>query len=475
MSKNLLAKRLKLPKVFILFIVIFLSCTSLIFINYFTIKILSANRAYVNGESHYSKGQKDAVRYLITYLYTEDASQWTLFKEEIRVPQGDGLARIGLLNNVDTEIIRKEFLEGRNHQDDIDDMIWLFRNFNHISFFKKAINEWEKGDSLIGQLSTVATKIDVAIKKTNRLDTDSKRVFLSQITVISDKLTINEREFSSTLGQGNRDIKMLLIYTNIFFIMIIICSVSIYYAVMVKRLLKSKQEIETKNDDLLIVNKELDRFVYSASHDLRSPINSLKGLVDILKTEENPEEIQNYLNLMESVLNNQDQFIKDIIDYSRNKRTKDTFEKVSLIQMVDDAIDQLQYIQEVKRITIKKELLVNETYSDKLRIRIIINNLLSNAIKYTDFEKEHPFIHIKTYRSSDLIVIEFEDNGIGISEKNQSRIYDMFFVTNKNKGTGLGLYIVKESLDNLKGSITVESQINIGSKFIVKIPYHSQE
>ena len=474
MTKNLLPKRLRLPKVLILFIVIFLSCTSLIFINYFTIKILSANRAYVNGESHYSKGQKDAVRYLITYLYTEDTSQWKSFKEEIRVPQGDGLARIGLLNNADTEIIRSEFLAGRNHEKDIDDMVWLFRNFKHISFFKKAIEEWEKGDALINQLNAIASKIDLDIK-TNRLNATSKREFLSQISVISDKLTINERDFSNTLGQGNRDIKMLLIYINIFFIMIIICSVSVYYAVMVKRLLKSKEEIETKNDDLLIVNKELDRFVYSASHDLRSPINSLKGLVDILKTEENPEDIQTYLNLMETVLNNQDQFIKDIIDYSRNKRIKDTFEKVSLIHIVNDAIEQLQYIQEVKKITIEKQLLVDKTYSDKLRLRIIINNLLSNAIKYTDFEKEKPFISIKTFRSGELLVIEIEDNGIGISEKNQSRIYDMFFVTDKNKGTGLGLYIVKESLDNLKGTIAVESKINIGSKFIVTIPYHNEQ
>lgn len=474
MTKKLTVKNLKLPKVLILLSVIFLSCTLLIFINFFTIKILSANRAYVNGESHYSKGQKDAVRYLITYLYSEDVSQWKLFKEELSVPQGDGAARIHLIANSDTEIIKKNLRAGRNHEKDLDDMIWLFRNFNQISFFKKAINEWEKGDALINQFNQIANEIHNKIQ-TKHLDDAEKQKFLSQISDISIKLTQIERNFSGTLGEGTREIKNYLIYTNIFFILIIICSVTLYYAVMVKKLIKSKQEIETKNKDLTIVNKELDRFVYSASHDLRSPISSLKGLVDIMKTEEDPEEVKSYLNMMQSVLDKQDQFIKDIIDYSRNKRTKDVIKKISLVQIVNDAIAQLQYIEEVKKINITKELLLDKMFSDNLRLKIIINNLLSNAIKYADFEKEKSFISIKTYPSDNAFIIEIEDNGIGISKQYLDRIFDMFFVTNKNKGTGLGLYIVKESVEKMHGTIRVESKIHSGSKFIVTIPHQSEK
>jgi signal transduction histidine kinase len=474
MTKKLTVKNLKLPKVLILLSVIFLSCTFLIFINFFTIKILSANRAYVNGESHYSKGQKDAVRYLITYLYTEDVSQWKLFKEELSVPQGDGAARIHLIANSDTEIIKKDLRAGRNHEKDLDDMIWLFQNFNEISFFKKAINEWKKGDALINKFNQIGNEIHNKIQ-TKHLDDAEKQKFLSQISDISIKLTQIERNFSGTLGEGTREIKNYLIYTNIFFILIIICSVTLYYAVMVKKLIKSKQEIETKNKDLTIVNKELDRFVYSASHDLRSPISSLKGLVDIMKTEEDPEEVKSYLEMMQSVLDKQDQFIKDIIDYSRNKRTKDVIKKVSLVQIVNDSIAQLQYIEEVKKINITKELLVDKMFSDNLRLKIIINNLLSNAIKYADFEKEKSFISIKTYPSNNAFIIEIEDNGIGISKQYLDRIFDMFFVTNKNKGTGLGLYIVKESVEKMHGTIRVESKIHSGSKFIVTIPHQSEK
>ncbi len=473
MAKKFIPKKLKLPKVLILLSVIFISCASLIFINYFTIKILSANRAYVNGESHYSKGQKDAVRYLITYLCTEDVSQWELFKKELSVPQGDGQARIHLVNTGNVDSIKSGLRAGRNHEKDLDDMIWLFQNFNQVSFFKKAIAEWEKGDALINQFNELGNKIHAKIQ-TGRLNDASRAAFLSQISEISDKLTVNERNFSGTLGQGTREIKNYLIYTNIFFILIIICSVSIYYATMVKKLMRSQHEVESKNADLHVANKELDRFVYSASHDLRSPISSLKGLVEILKTEEDPEEIKNYLQMMQNVLDKQDQFIKDIIDYSRNKRTKDALKHVSLKEIVADATEQLQYAENVKKITLEKHLSVDKIYSDGLRLKIIINNLLSNAIKYADFEKEKPFIQINSYSSGEDVIIQVEDNGIGINKQYLDRIFEMFFVTNKNKGTGLGLYIVKEAVENLNGTITVESKINIGTKFIITIPIQNK-
>lgn len=473
MSKNLIPKNLKLQKVLILLSVIFLSCTFLIIINYFTIKILSANRAYVNGESHYSKGQKDAARSLITYICNEDPAQWDSFKKELSVPQSDGLARIHLMNDADNDSIKNNLRAGHNHEKDLDDMIWLFQNFNEVSFFKKAIIEWEKGDELINQFNALGEKIHAQIQ-IGHLDDASRQKFLFQINEISNKLTVSSINFSGTLGDGTRQIKNYLIYTNIFFIMIIICSVTIYYAVMVKKLIRSKRFIEVQNNDLMLANKELDRFVYSASHDLRSPISSLKGLVEILKTEEDPEEVKTYLEMMQSVLDKQDQFIKDIIDYSRNKRTKDVLKKVSLTQITNDAISQLQYIEDVKKIKIEKFIEIDKVFNDSLRLKIVINNLLSNAIKYADLEKEKPFISIKTYPSENAFIIEVEDNGIGIKKEALNRIFEMFYVSNKNKGTGLGLYIVKEAVENLNGSIIVDSKIHLGSKFIVTIPYQSE-
>ncbi|MTH16497.1 HAMP domain-containing sensor histidine kinase [Flavobacterium sp. LC2016-01] len=469
MQKIQLLRKMRFPNVFVLLLIVFITCALLICINFFTIKILSANRAYVNGESHYSKGQKDAARHLITYLYTKDQNQWKLYIEELSVPQGDGIARKTLLKAGDNQIAREGFLKGRNHKDDLDDLVWLFVHFKEVSFLAKAIHEWEEGDKLINELFVLGTQIDAKIKH-NSLTTNEQRKFLSEISVISDKLTINERNFLNTLGVGTRKIKDLLIITNILFILIIVCSICLYYSIMVKRLLVSKKEIEVKNENLMLVNHELDCFVYSASHDLRSPITSLKGLIKITQLEDNVSQIKDYLNLMEQSLAKQDQFISDIIDYSKNKRTQIVMEPVSLKELFEEAISQLMHIENASKITFTKELLVDQIQSDSLRLKIIISNLLSNAIKYADASKQEMLISIKTSVKDGFNKIEVTDNGIGIKEEFKDNIFEMYFGTNKNKGSGLGLYIVKEAVENIKGNISVSSQTEIGSKFVVTIP-----
>ncbi|WP_426486183.1 sensor histidine kinase [Flavobacterium sp. 2] len=469
MLKIQLLRKMRFPNVFILLLIVFITCALLICVNFFTIKILSANRAYVNGESHYSKGQKDAARHLITYLYTKDRNQWKLYQEELSVPQGDGIARKTLLKAGDNQVARDGFIKGRNHKDDLDDLVWLFVYFKKVSFLAKAIHEWEQGDNLIYELFTIGTQIDAKIKH-NALSPDEQRKFLEQISVISDRLTINERNFSNTLGEGTRKIKDLLIITNIVFILIIVCSICLYYSIMVKRLLTSKKEIEVKNENLMLVNHELDCFVYSASHDLRSPITSLKGLIKITQLEDSVIQIKDYLYLMEQSLAKQDQFISDIIDYSKNKRTQIIMEPVSLKELFEEAISQLMHIENANQIIFTKELLVDQIHSDSLRLKIIISNLLSNAIKYADANKQEMFISIKTSFNDGYNRIEVIDNGIGIKEEYKDNIFEMYFGTNKNKGSGLGLYIVKEAVENIKGNISVSSESSVGSKFTVTIP-----
>ncbi|HEY1194474.1 HAMP domain-containing sensor histidine kinase [Flavobacterium sp.] len=431
--------------------------------------MLSASRAYVTGESHYSKGQKDASRHLITYLYTKNPNQWKLYLEELKIPQGDGTARITLLKAGDNKIARKGLLIGRNHEEDLDDIIWLFDNFKQVSYLSKAIEEWGKGDKLIFQLFVIGQEINAKINHKLLTLEDQKR-YLKEISTISDQLTINQRNFSNILGEGTRKIKDLLIFTNIFFILIIICSVCLYYSIMVKRLLISKKEIEVKNENLVIVNRELDRFVYSASHDLRSPITSLKGLIEITALEDDVNQVRNYLQMMHQSLARQDQFISDIIDYSKNKRKEVIMEPVSLKELFNEAILQLMHIENANRIKFTQEIQIDQIESDSLRLKIIINNLISNAIKYADCSKQEMFITIKTYFSEGLNKIEVEDNGIGIHDEHKENIFDMYFGTNKNKGSGLGLYIVKEAVENIKGDISVFSESSIGSKFIVTIP-----
>lgn len=472
MTKRGITNKLKFPSVYLLFFIVFLSCASLIFINYGTIRILSANRAYVNGESHYSKGQKDAVRHLTTYLYTRDNLQWKLFLREIKVPKGDGLARIGLIRNEKDDLIKEGLRAGRNKEEDLDDLIWLYKNFKSVSFFKKAMMEWSAGDGAINELTRIGNEIHKKLAVSD-LEANEKQVYLLRIGDISEKLTLNGRNFSNALTEGSGKIKKYLVFANVFFILVIISSVSIYFSVMLKKLLQSAKEIELKNKNLILANKELDSFVYSASHDLRSPITSLKGLIDIAQEETDKEQLRHYFDLMNQSLTMQDQFISDIIDYSRNKRKERVRETLSFDKIVDDVLLQHNYLSESKAIKIKKKLEIDEMHGDGLRLKIILNNLVSNAIKYSDKGKSNRFIEIKARDENDFLKIEVCDNGVGIKKEIQTKIFEMFFGTDHNLGSGLGLYITKEAVENLNGTITVASEVNQGSTFTVIIPkYH---
>jgi len=203
---------------------------------------------------------------------------------------------------------------------------------------------------------------------------------------------------------------------------------------------------------------------------LRSPITSLKGLIEITQLEDDIDQIKTSLDLMHKSLTKQDQFIIDIIDYSKNKRKKVVMEPVSLQELFREEISQLMHIENANRITFSQELLVDQIHSDGLRVRIIISNLLSNAIKYADTNKQEMFINIKTYFDDGYNKIEITDNGIGIKEEFKDNIFEMYFGTNKNKGSGLGLYIVKEAIENIQGNISVFSESTIGSRFVVTIP-----
>lgn len=181
--------------------IVIASCSLLILVNFFTIKILSASRAYVNGESHYSKAEKDGTRHLTTYLFTKDLQDWIAFKREIKVPLGDRAARISLLNNQSIEEVKKGFIAGRNVEEDLDAMIWLFKNFKNIPFFKKAISKWTDADNSIDKLVLLGNEIHQRTLK-NEIDLTEKNILLGRINSIEAKLSISQSEFSDALGDG---------------------------------------------------------------------------------------------------------------------------------------------------------------------------------------------------------------------------------------------------------------------------------
>jgi signal transduction histidine kinase len=240
---------------------------------------------------------------------------------------------------------------------------------------------------------------------------------------------------------------------------------------------QAEKALRRQNEELVKINKELDSFVYSVSHKIRAPLMSVLGLVNLAKLDEGNGNgsgaFKQYFSMMESSIHRLDDTLKEILDYSRNARSNLNIEKVNMRALLEEGFERLKYIEGSD--LIDKRIFVEEGqepfYSDSYRLMVIFHNLISNSIKYRDPNKEAPFISIAIKTTHENAVIRFEDNGIGIPEEYLSKIFDMFFrATDRSEGAGLGLYIVRETVEKLNGTITVDSQANVGTVFDIIVP-----
>jgi signal transduction histidine kinase len=237
---------------------------------------------------------------------------------------------------------------------------------------------------------------------------------------------------------------------------------------------KAEKTLRKQNEELVKINKELDSFVYSVSHNLRAPLMSVLGLINLVQIENKKSDdgLNNYFGMMQHSIHKLDDTLKEILDYSRNARSELNIEHVDMQKMIDESFERLMYMEgseEIKRNTeIEAEAAL---YTDAYRLAVIVNNLVSNAIKYRDPNKKQSQIDIRAKINSAALEMTFRDNGIGISEEFKPKIFDMFFrATERSEGAGLGLYIVKETIEKLMGTIEVESKLGEGTSFKLRVP-----
>ena len=232
------------------------------------------------------------------------------------------------------------------------------------------------------------------------------------------------------------------------------------------------QESETQKEALQKANNQLDKFVYSVSHDLRAPLASMTGIIDITLNKTKEELVIKHLDMLKKNIKKLDGFVLDILDYSRNSRTEIKKEEIDFKEILNEITNNLKYMSHVREVEIKLSINQKSKFvTDPTRLSIILNNLISNAIRYQNIETNVPFVHVEIISSEEDAYIKIADNGIGISKENHEKIFDMFYrVTNNSVGSGLGLYIVKETIDKLEGQIDVESELNKGTTFNIHIP-----
>jgi signal transduction histidine kinase len=224
-------------------------------------------------------------------------------------------------------------------------------------------------------------------------------------------------------------------------------------------------------EELKIRNGELDNFVYKVSHDLRAPLSSILGLVNLAKLPGNTDNPMDYIDIIGSKVEHLDHFISDVLSHSKNLKMEVSTSKVDFKNIIEQTFGDLNYLegtQEMKQ-TIKIEGI--EFYSDPWRISEIMRNLISNAIKYRRMEGVNSEVNVKITIDHLRAEIIFADNGIGISEGNLARIFEMFYrATEQSDGSGIGLYIVKNAVEKLGGQIYVASRIGQGTRFNIILP-----
>lgn len=235
---------------------------------------------------------------------------------------------------------------------------------------------------------------------------------------------------------------------------------------------EAAEALARQNEALIKINKELDSFVYSISHNLRAPLMSVLGLLDLAQHENDTVVIRQYHEMMKSSVCKLDDTLKEILEYSRNARQGLVIHRIDFQKTINDNFERVQFMPGYERI--RKEIYVEgegDFHSDPYRLSLILNNLISNAIKYCDTHKDDPFIQISIRYDPDKVGLVFRDNGIGIEPGYLQKVFNMFFrATERNEGAGLGLYIVKEAVEKLCGTIKLESQPGEGTVFMIELP-----
>ncbi len=312
-------------------VVFLVSLTSLILIlfNIYSSRIKSGVRSYINGESAYSKGQKDALLNLSYYLNTQDISYWNRYKESLKVPMSDNLARHAMVNNEPDSVPFNHFINGKVHPSDIDNIIWMFKNFKNVKEFKEAVDLWAKSEIVLIDINRDAERFK------HSTDIQLKEQLSLKIAISNTKLTELETNFSKNLSNLARKIEKLLNWVNALVTIIMIGSLSAYLMLVIAKLYKSKGELKESYDKVFDLNLELDTFVYSLSHDLRAPLTSLQGLVKFSSLETDITPIKENMLLMDRLLDKQDAFIKDVISLLQRRNLTPQPKKMNLKVVVE--------------------------------------------------------------------------------------------------------------------------------------------
>lgn len=234
----------------------------------------------------------------------------------------------------------------------------------------------------------------------------------------------------------------------------------------------TRKDLKDKNERLQKINSEMNQFVYSLSHELRGPLMSISSVSNLAKMESKDPSFKEYFDMIDSATDKLDDYIYKIMDFYRATKTENKISEIRFNEVVTEQLDFFRNKWDLNNI----DLIVNVNqsgpfFTDDSKLKVILNHLFSNAYTYQIENNLNKAISISVECNGDSAKLEFEDNGIGIEQGLLGEVFNLFQrATQKSVGSGLGLYMVKESVTQLGGKIYIDSIVNEGTKVTIILP-----
>lgn len=234
----------------------------------------------------------------------------------------------------------------------------------------------------------------------------------------------------------------------------------------------TRKNLHDKNESLQKAYNELDKFVYSVSHDLRSPLMSILGIANLAELDVTDAKSLEYFKSVKGMVNKLDGYIHDIINHYKGNLNGEFNDEIDFESIINDIIESIKYHPNAQ--DVRFEVNVNQTeefLSNKMNVKTILSNLISNAFKYQRDNEVDKFVKINVEITGGNAKVIVKDNGVGIKKDKVDEVFNMFYRAKRDdSGTGLGLFIVKEAVEKLNGQIDLESDFGVGTEITLTVP-----
>lgn len=443
--------------------------------SWFSVRVMSGIRAYVNGEGLWSKAQKEAVNSLVEYETTHSEDDYSRYLSFLKVQMGDKQARLELdKSQPDYTLVREGFIQGGNSPYDVNDLTFLYRHFHRVSYVHKAIQIWSQGDQEIGNLEALGTQMHTLVASSNPQNegvisrSPLMTSLVAQTYATDAKLTVLENQFSATLGDGSRSISSALLRVTIV-TTCLLGGLTIVIAFLVSRAIVHLDEVKTG-------------LVSLVSHQLRTPLTAINWYADsLLNDPKQPrltDQQRSYLEKLHDGGRRMSSLIDDLL--SASSLELGTYNAEPSLMHIESVfktvVKDLQPSMELKNIsfTMDMDKRLPKAVLDEQLLTAVFQNLLSNSVKYTAPGGK---IRVNVIRQKTFFLIHVADTGIGIPVAEQSQVFTKLFRADNAKivdadGTGLGLYIARAMVERMGGRVWFTSVENQGTNFFVRLPLH---